>query len=141
MTRKCRGCDAPEGSLHNRGCFNERCPFCFGQLASCNCQYVHFGYKPQPISAGHPTMGLPKEVFNEGLSDEQLDEWDHVVTKKGRIPYFRFPNICSRCGDVDPELFMVPNEEWKSVVPEDHWGDVICRPCFDEMKRLHSEHG
>lgn len=137
--KTCPGCGAPEGSLHNRGCLKEKCPFCFGQLVCCSCIYVHFGYKPQPLAAGHPTMGLPKEVFDNGLPDDQVDEWDALVTRHGRIPFFSFPLICSRCGEVDPEFFMVPDEVWQSVVPEDHWSDIICRTCFDEMKRLLEE--
>ena len=134
--KKCNACGAPEGSLHNRGCFNEVCPFCFGQLVSCMCVHLHFGYNPQPMAAQHPTMGLPKDVFENGLRAEQIDEWDGVVTEKGRISYFYFPLICTHCGEVDTGFFMVPDEDWQSVVPENHWKDIICRECFEGMKRL-----
>jgi len=139
MNLICHDCGAYEGSLHNRGCFNECCPYCFGQLAFCHCSYLYFGYKPQPTEAQHPTMGLPKDIFINGLSDAQLDEWDGIVTRKGRIPYFHFSNICTRCGEVEPDLFMVSDEEWQSVVPENHWCDVICRTCFDKMNKLFSQ--
>jgi len=135
MTVKCTSCGTSEGSLHNRGCSRERCPFCFGQAISCACQYRAAGYKPQAVGSGHPTMGLPKEVFENGLSNEQEQLWDERVNKKGRIPYFNFPWICCRCGSVDPHIFMVPDNEWKRVVPRHKRREILCRECFDYMAK------
>jgi len=137
MSTTCHECGAPEGSLHNRACPIERCPFCFDQLITCNCIYLHFNYKPQPMDSHHPTMGLPKNIFINGLPKERLDKWDEVVTRRGRIPFFHFPSICTRCGCMDPDPFMVPDAEWCEVVPLDHREDILCRGCFDEMQRLH----
>jgi PHP family Zn ribbon phosphoesterase len=33
----CPGCGTEEGHLHELFCLRERCPFCGGQLASCDC--------------------------------------------------------------------------------------------------------
>lgn len=106
---------------------------------TCPCIYRRFGYQPQPETAMHPTMGLPKNIFKNGLPDDQIAEWDAAVTAEGRIPHFYFPGICTRCGTVEPGFFMVSDEEWQSTVPKNHWGDIICRECFDKMRRLVEE--
>jgi len=139
MTMKCQDCGALEGSLHNRECPREICPFCFGQATSCMCRFRAFGFKPQHSESEHPTMGLPRDVFLSGLSKEQEEQWGTKVDAKGRIPFFCFPWICMRCGSVDPPIFMVSDEEWKAVVPRDRRDGILCRPCFDEMKQLLAE--
>lgn len=35
--KPCSGCDAKPGSLHELGCFTERCRMCGGQLVACGC--------------------------------------------------------------------------------------------------------
>jgi hypothetical protein len=36
---RCGDCHALEGQYHELGCDLERCPFCGGQLISCDCCY------------------------------------------------------------------------------------------------------
>lgn len=35
---KCHDCNALAGNYHHPGCDMERCPFCDGQLITCECQ-------------------------------------------------------------------------------------------------------
>jgi hypothetical protein len=51
-----------------------------------------------------------------------------------RVPFFHFPNICHRCAKVYPGIFMVPDREWRRVVPRGHWRDVICWDCYEFMR-------
>lgn len=34
---RCHDCNAIVGGFHHPGCDTERCPFCGGQILSCNC--------------------------------------------------------------------------------------------------------
>ncbi len=64
----CHDCGCKEGEIHKFGCDMERCPFCHGQLLSCDCRYTELGYT---IDKSKPYCGLPKEIFEHGLTDEQ----------------------------------------------------------------------
>ena len=44
LEKVCKSCGAKEGQMHDFFCDMEYCPFCGGQLASCNCQYIQLGY-------------------------------------------------------------------------------------------------
>ena len=67
---KCRDCGVVEGAFHNPGCDIERCPFCGGQLVSCNCMNKHFNID-----------------YDEDLSSDQLGKWNKLLKEKGLIPY------------------------------------------------------
>ena len=41
---RCGDCHALEGEYHELGCDLERCPFCGGQLISCDCCYENSQY-------------------------------------------------------------------------------------------------
>jgi hypothetical protein len=128
----------------------ERCPFCGGQL-TCNCAYKRFyrkQFRPQrwvwndrtKITGGrfvgHPTDGLPKEVYEHGLPEGIANKWEEVLDKKGRIPYIVYPNLCCRCGTKFPEMFSVPDEVWEKYVAPAERCRILCKPCFERIKKL-----
>jgi hypothetical protein len=49
-------------------------------------------------------------------------------------PFFDFPTFCSKCGKVDPDFFLVSDEEWNETVPFKHRNDVICWECYCFMR-------
>lgn len=131
----CHDCGAKEGQIHEYGCDMERCPFCGGQLISCDCCYEKLGIKNK-LKYTEETCFLPEEVYNNGLSDSQWDEWTKILEKKGRVPYILYPNHCHRCGKLWPEMFRVSDEEWQKYVALEAQNEMLCRECYDSIKAL-----
>ena len=129
----CHDCGCEEGQIHMHGCDMEYCPFCGGQLISCMCCYSMLGYS---YDWGAPNCGLPEEVYKHGLSDEETDKWLDMLDEKGRVPYIRWPNLCTYCGKLWPDMFRVPDEEWKKYIRMDHQNDMICIDCWNHIKSV-----
>lgn len=52
-----------------------------------------------------------------------------------REPYFEVPNICNKCGELFPEMFMVSNEDWKFVCGVIFKLDcMLCKKCYNFIK-------
>lgn len=115
---RCGDCGVKEGQLHEFGCDMEVCPFCGGQLISCDCYLKFF------------------PGCEEGLNEEQEREMFEILEKKGRIPWINYPNICCKCGKLWPDMFMVPDEEWKKYIQPDKQYEEICIKCYTKIKRL-----
>ncbi len=60
---------------------------------------------------------------------------DGMPPKKQRIPFIVYPNICARCGKVWPDLFMVPDKEWKHYMKGNE-DLILCRACYDQVKAM-----
>lgn len=115
----------------------ERCPFCGGSVNGCVCRYEFLGMS---YDAEAPFFGLPSKIYEHGLSVEQEEVWFAHVIEAGRVPFIRYPNICVRCGTLWPQLFMVPDWEWARYVEPAMRGRILCRSCFDTIKRLVDDH-
>src|SRR5262245_60061408 len=129
----CGDCGVEEGNYHNPGCDMERCPFCLGQLISCDCCYEMLGlfdHKKYDVSTGY----LPTHIYQNGLTKKQTLQWNKILRGKGLIPFIRYPIFCIKCGAPWPEFFLVPNEEWRRYVQPDKQSGVICRECYDYIK-------
>lgn len=83
-----------------------------------------------------------RQSFGEYIDDSVeplrgvMRRWEDALNLKGRVPYIMYPIVCARCGSLWPDLFRVPDREWERYIQIDMRGSVICRPCFDEIKRL-----
>ena len=53
-----------------------------------------------------------------------------------RLKYIQRHNICARCGEIDPEFFMVSDAEWERNVPTNMRKDVLCRECYSVIWNL-----
>jgi hypothetical protein len=134
MTKyKCHDCGCEEGEIHEQGCDVERCPFCGYQLLSCNCRYTRLGYN---FDESKPFCGLPKNIYEHGLTDEQYKKWLCILEKKGRISFILYPLICARCGKLWPEFFKVSDEEWEKYIQRDKRNSILCKDCYNDIKQL-----
>jgi hypothetical protein len=128
---RCHDCDAEEGELHSIGCDMERCPFCGGQLISCEC-----AYKLLKVDASPGTW-----AYKHGLTEDQERAWLALLFEKGRIPYLSIPNICAMCGALWPEMFMVSDEDWKKYIPRKLQGAMLCYVCYHRLAQKYEEKG
>ena len=136
MTKQiCHDCGISEGEIHGYGCDMERCPFCGGQLISCNCRYGILELFDDK-KYGKDTHFLPPKVYSGGLSTKQRNRWMKILDEKGRVPYILYPNICGRCGELWPEFFKVEDEEWEYYIEKEERGLVLCEKCYLEIRRL-----
>jgi hypothetical protein len=133
--KRCGDCYCKEGELHIAGCDNERCPFCGGQLISCDCVYKILNIQDF-TKYTEETYYLSPNIYENGPTQEQNKEWKKILDMKGRIPYIRYPNICRKCGELWPDLFMVSDEEWKFYIEPSMRSSIICRECYNEIVRL-----
>jgi hypothetical protein len=51
-----------------------------------------------------------------------------------RVPFIEWPQVCARCGEVWPDFFRVPNEEWCHYVQLDRQREVVCLPCYETIQ-------
>lgn len=131
--QRCHDCDCLEGEIHEIGCDMETCPFCGCQLLSCDCCYTRLGYK---IDKAKPYAGLPKKVYEHGLSEEEEQRWQRMLEKKGRIPFVEVPVLCRLCGKQYPDFFMVSGKEWQKYIIPELQDKVLCRDCYRHMNEL-----
>jgi hypothetical protein len=135
----CGDCDCKEGEYHTPGCDMEICPFCGGQLRTCDCVYDVLGIRNRELYTAE-TAYLPPEIYTGGLTPEQEEAWAAKLEEKGLVPFIYYPQLCGRCGQHWPVFFRVSDEEWQKYIDPKHRKLILCRSCFDEIKRLVDSH-
>jgi hypothetical protein len=122
--KTCGDCGTKEGQLHILGCDMERCPFCGNQLISCQCGYKKLGIDVSPGSW----------AYSHGLTETQQEDWKKLLSDKGRIPFILYPNLCAKCGTLWPEMFVVPDAEWKHYIEPQMRREMLCEACYIQIK-------
>lgn len=59
-----------------------------------------------------------------------------ILNKTGRMPFILYPNMCCRCGKLWPEMFRVPDTEWREYVAYRQRNKMLCFDCFMEIRHL-----
>ena len=132
---RCPDCGVAEGQIHHYGCNVERCPFCGRQLIACECVYQHLNLRDRE-KWNEETACLPEKVYFYGLTETHKKQWLSILKAKGRVPYIQYPVICGKCGKLWPEFFRVPDEEWKRYIQKNERHIVLCRPCYNYIKKV-----
>ena len=122
--KTCGDCGTKEGQLHILGCDMERCPFCGNQLISCQCGYKKLGIDVSPGSW----------AYSHGLTEAQQEDWEKLLSDKGRIPFILYPNLCAKCGTLWPEMFVVLDAEWKHYIEPQMRREMLCEACYIQIK-------
>lgn len=63
-----------------------------------------------------------------------------TTNKPGSI-CIKFPNMCYRCGEINPDWFWVRNEQWKKIrevlplefIKSDYRDVIICYSCYRKI--------
>lgn len=78
----CRACGCNPGALHEWFCTKEECPFCHGQLASCDCIYRELKLSDEERTAVEEFIDDSVEPLR-GI----VERWTRALEAKGRIPW------------------------------------------------------
>jgi hypothetical protein len=113
----CGDCGVREGGLHILECDMEVTPFCGSQLLSCGCVYRKLRISP-----------------GSDLADEQAKRWEKLLNDKGCILFIEYPNLCVKCGTLWPEMFNVPDAEWKHYVEPQMQDKMLCEVCYTQIR-------
>ncbi len=82
----CVACGVGSGENHIFGCPVEQCPWCHAQLSGCNCRFDKLG-------------------LDAIEDDEQLDQFEELLERKGRIPFTVEQNPSYPTAGDDPPPF------------------------------------
>jgi len=63
-------------------------------------------------------------------------KWKVLCSEYGRVPQVHLPQMCAACGALEPEMFMVPDDEWRKYVVPELQGEMICIDCYNRYKLL-----
>jgi hypothetical protein len=82
----CPDCGHENGKLHELFCTKERCPFCGGQLISCNCMLSVLNLREEE-------RRIVEEYIDDSVEPLKsiLENWQQALNKKGRVPYHAMP--------------------------------------------------
>jgi hypothetical protein len=81
-SRACPDCGVPPGDLHEIFCTVERCPFCEGQLASCDCIKA-------VLQLNDDEIRLVEEYHDDSVEPLRgiVHRWIKRLELEGRIPW------------------------------------------------------
>lgn len=99
MVETCADCGVRSRELHDLFCTKERCPFCGGQLASCEC----IG---RVLKLTHEEQQMVDEYIDDSIPplSDIMHRWREALTAKGRVAFEAHPDDPIRAayrGDIE----------------------------------------
>jgi hypothetical protein len=82
IRKRCPDCGVTWGELHEPFCTKERCPFCGGQLASCNCIIKVLNLNSEERTAVEEYVDDSEDPLR-GI----LARWKTALESAGRVPF------------------------------------------------------
>jgi hypothetical protein len=61
---------------------------------------------------------------------------DNPIAELPRVPFIEWTNVCASCGQLNPELFDVPNPVWRHYIEPLKRREVICLTCWHQIVDL-----
>jgi hypothetical protein len=58
------------------------------------------------------------------------------VAELPRVPFVHWPNVCGRCGVLNPAMFRVPGHVWRQYIEPCARGHILCLDCWREITDL-----
>ena len=68
-----------------------------------------------------------------GVEEGQRHKEDCAADVYG-MPFVHYPPICLRCGKMNPEVFVVSDEEWEKYIQPNIREHFVCKECYDFIK-------
>lgn len=106
-TEACDDCGAGAGELHELFCTRERCPFCDGQLITCDCIRTVLQLNSEETRAVDEYIDDSEEPLRS-----IMERWESALEEKGRVP-FRSRKLQPNADDL---ILMAARGELKAVV-------------------------
>ena len=80
--KECSDCGVRDGQLHDLFCTKELCPFCRGQLATCDCLCA-------VLNLGERERQILEEYIDDSVEPllSIMNRWKEVLNDKGRVPF------------------------------------------------------
>jgi hypothetical protein len=78
----CPDCGCTQGQLHELFCTKERCPFCGGQLISCDCI-------SKELNLNEEEQKALDEYIDDSVEPLKsiIKRWEKALNRKGRVAY------------------------------------------------------
>jgi hypothetical protein len=67
------------------------------------------------------------------ISCDCSTDWDRL-RDSDRVPFITYPNVCAKCGTLWPEMFRVPDAEWKHYIEPSMRREILCESCYKQIK-------
>ena len=58
------------------------------------------------------------------------------VAELPRVPFIHWPNVCGRCGVLNPTMFRVPGDVWRHYIEARERGQIVCLDCWRKITVL-----
>jgi hypothetical protein len=106
-------------------------------LAAAEGTNLHIAFKDMQPTFPYAAIAADCAAYHLALAcahDLNAKRWKKLLNEKGRIPFIEYPSLCVKCGTLWPEMFNVPDAEWKHYVKPQMQDKMLCEACYTQIK-------